>query len=211
MVGILLAQMQVVPSASGLSDSISTAMLLGSLLMGVATLFIWKNKEGSPVIGFLLGFLLGLIGLIIVLVAHPTAAKRREKEARERMLQQMGTRTGAFEPLPLAAQQAAAPYPVAAPAPQATVMPMRACPHCGHRFQCNVTICPKCGTSSEPWWHNSGYWFTKNTTGNEYWLEPTRQKWLLYRRTAGCPSCSQVMPANAAICPQCGVESNALA
>lgn len=211
MLGVILAQAPVAPSPSGMAHAVSTAMLLGSLLMGVVTMIIWKNKEGSPVIGFVLGFLLGLIGLIVVLLARPAAAKRREVEARERMLQQMGTRTGAFEPSPFALQPAAAPYSVAVPVAQPLVMPTRACPHCSHRFQCDVTMCPKCGRNSEPWWQDNGYWFTKNAEGNEYWLEPSRQQWLLYRRTATCPSCRQIMPANAAVCPQCGVESNALA
>ena len=42
--------------------------LIGGAVMGVITLLIHKKKGYSPVTGFLLGFLLGLIGLIVVLV-----------------------------------------------------------------------------------------------------------------------------------------------
>ena len=194
---------------SGLSSSVSTAMFVGSVIMGVVTMLIWKNKEGSSVIGFILGFLLGLIGLVVVLVAHPAAVKKREKETRERMLQQMTMKTGAFEPSPLANPQAAARYQVAVTSPPPLVIPMRVCPHCGHQFQSDVTTCPRCGRNSEPWSHHEGYWFTKNPAGQEFWLEPVRHTWLLYRRTENCPSCQRLMPANAAICPQCEAESNA--
>ena len=45
------------------------------LLSGVAAALIWSSKGGSPGAGFLIGLLLGPLGLIIVLVATPSRGK----------------------------------------------------------------------------------------------------------------------------------------
>jgi len=46
------------------------------LLMGVITMLIWNHKGGTKLVGFLWGFFLSLIGLVVVLVATPSAAKQ---------------------------------------------------------------------------------------------------------------------------------------
>jgi hypothetical protein len=43
-----------------------------AVVLGLISMNIWKGKGGSPAIGFVLGFFLGIIGLIIVALAKPT-------------------------------------------------------------------------------------------------------------------------------------------
>ena len=52
----------------------NTLLLIGvsGIVFGFISMFVWKNKGGSPPIGFVLGFFLGLIGLIIVAIAKPS-------------------------------------------------------------------------------------------------------------------------------------------
>jgi hypothetical protein len=45
------------------------------LLFGVVCSVIWKNKGGNALSGFLVGLLLGIIGLIIVAVADPNKGR----------------------------------------------------------------------------------------------------------------------------------------
>lgn len=49
-------------------------LLIIPLLFGYASSKIWSGKGGSPGAGFLLGFFLGIIGLVIVAVATPSRA-----------------------------------------------------------------------------------------------------------------------------------------
>jgi hypothetical protein len=48
---------------------------------GIASGLIWQSKGGNFAIGFLLGFFLGLIGLIIVLVVRPSGARSPDAPA----------------------------------------------------------------------------------------------------------------------------------
>jgi hypothetical protein len=180
------------------------ATLVGGVLFGLVTLYIWKNKGGSPVVGFLWGFLVGIFGLIVVLVANPSGAqKRREEEQRQRMLESIGTMGAGTETW-------ATSHVTAAPAAGAVVadLPMRTCPSCRQQMRCDLSLCPRCTQRSEPWYQQFGFWFTRNDAGQEYWLDPARNQWFIYRRGALCPSCGQNMPPEAAVCAACGIESN---
>jgi hypothetical protein len=48
-----------------------TILMISGVIFGVICAAIWSNKGGSGVSGFLIGLLLGLIGLIVVAVATP--------------------------------------------------------------------------------------------------------------------------------------------
>ena len=205
--------------------------LVVDVILGVGGLFIWRGKGGSPVVGFLWGFLMGLIGLLVVALATPSRGRKLEAEYRDRMLYQLETQTGAFEPAPkgpgygptpaeLAALGAAGATPAVAAGTAAPVAaqpvapvtgPARTCPHCRQEMQAESSQCPKCGLTSEPWWEFGGFWFTRNPQGQEMWFESGRSLWLLYRRTEECPSCGQAMAGNLSTCPACGTESNVLA
>ena len=183
MLGVLLAQMPRLPDFSGMSRAVQAISVFAGIFFGVICLFVWRNREGNPLVGFLWGALLGPLGLFVVLIAHPAVEKQRERETRERMIDQISTKTGAFEPSPLAAAPTPAPYMIAVEAQGPDVMPKRACPLCEHQFQCDVTMCPRCGRNSDPWRYYQGYWFTKNEAGEEFWLEPEKRVWLRYQGT----------------------------
>jgi hypothetical protein len=55
-------------------SGIWTIFLVSGLVFGLLSSVIWSNKGGNAVSAFLLGALLGLIGLLIVLVANPSKA-----------------------------------------------------------------------------------------------------------------------------------------
>ena len=44
---------------------------VGAIIFGMAAGYVWSNKGGQWFVGFLWGFLLGLIGLIVVAIAKP--------------------------------------------------------------------------------------------------------------------------------------------
>lgn len=59
-------------SGGGYSAGFLAGIAIVAVVLGVISMNIWKNKGGSPAIGFVLGFFLGLIGLIIVALAKPS-------------------------------------------------------------------------------------------------------------------------------------------
>jgi hypothetical protein len=54
------------------------AALVGTLIVGALIglwgMKVWRDKGGSAVVGFVLGFFLGLVGMIIVFLATPSKA-----------------------------------------------------------------------------------------------------------------------------------------
>jgi len=60
---------------SGVHDLVIVISLMGALLSGYAGMTIWARKGGKPGGGFLVGALLGVLGVFILAVAKP-----RQKE-----------------------------------------------------------------------------------------------------------------------------------
>jgi predicted RNA-binding Zn-ribbon protein involved in translation (DUF1610 family) len=164
-------------------DLANPFFLVGALVIGLISLVIWRNKGGSPVVGFLWGFLLGLIGLLVVAVAKPS-----------------GTRKVKDVP---AAQTQAWQQAVAAQTPQ------RPCPQCGQGIPADQPMCPSCRQPSEPWRMQNGVWITRNDN-RDWWLNPSSNQWQLHRINKFCPSCRGEMQPQDAACPECGALSNAI-
>ena len=158
-------------------------LLVIYVLWGLGAMAIWKNKGGSPLVGFLWGFFLQLIGIIVVAVAKPSGT-RRVKDVPAAQTQ--------------ARQQTAA---VAAP--------QRPCPHCGQGIAVDQPTCPSCRQASEPWRMQNGVWVTRNDN-RDWWLNTQTNQWQLYRINKFCPSCRAEMQAQDAACPECGALSNVL-
>jgi hypothetical protein len=79
MLGIAFALVLAVLGAAnghGYTPSAADTAAGGSLFIGVITMLIWSRKGGSKLVGFLWGFFLSLIGLIVVMAATPSAAKQ---------------------------------------------------------------------------------------------------------------------------------------
>jgi hypothetical protein len=87
----------------------------------------WKigDSKGHPALGFVLGFLLGLIGLVIIALVRPAQP-----------------RTYAYAPLPNSQQYAPPPKQVAAP--------MYACPSCRAPISPAASMCGSCRTAVRP-------------------------------------------------------------
>jgi hypothetical protein len=58
-------------SAASFNNLVFVIALIGSLFSGYAGMTVWKNKGGDPGGGFLLGGLLGPLGVFILVVAKP--------------------------------------------------------------------------------------------------------------------------------------------
>ncbi len=157
--------------------------LVGGVIFGLISLAVWQNKGGSPVVGFLWGFFLGLIGLIVVAVARPSGTRKVKNVP--------AAETAAW-------QQFAQPQ-----------VPSRPCPICGQAIQADQGVCPHCSQASEPWRNESGTWITRQD-GKEWWLNPQTNAWQMRRISKFCPNCLADMQLETATCPECGVLSNAL-
>jgi hypothetical protein len=53
-----------------------TLYLISGVIFGFACAAIWGNKGGNRFLAFLLGFLLGIIGLIIIVATNPKTSVR---------------------------------------------------------------------------------------------------------------------------------------
>jgi glutaredoxin len=58
-----------------MGDGFLFSLLVMGLICGVISMLIWQNKGGTPSGGFSFGFLLGIIGVILVLVLNPPGEK----------------------------------------------------------------------------------------------------------------------------------------
>lgn len=56
---------------------------IGTLLSGIVGMTLWKDKGGSPSGGFIIGLLLGVLGVFILAVATP-GQKEIDRVARSR-------------------------------------------------------------------------------------------------------------------------------
>ncbi|MEX0992157.1 MAG: zinc ribbon domain-containing protein [Actinomycetota bacterium] len=158
--------------------------LVGGVVFGLISLAVWQNKGGSPLVGFLWGFFLGLIGLLVVAIARPSGT-RKVKDV-------PAAQTAAW-------QQFAQPQ-----------VPSRPCPNCGQGIPADQGMCPSCNQTSEPWRNENGTWITRQD-GKDWWLNPQTNAWQMRRISKFCPNCLADMELEAATCPECGVVSNTLA
>ena len=55
--------------------SMTTAAIITNIISAFVGMFVWERKGGDPIGAFLLGAILGLLGLLILAVSHP-----RQKE-----------------------------------------------------------------------------------------------------------------------------------
>jgi hypothetical protein len=62
-------------SAASLNNLVTVIAAIGSVISGYIGMTVWKDKGGNPGGGFLLGGLLGPLGVFILVVAKP-----RQKE-----------------------------------------------------------------------------------------------------------------------------------
>jgi RNA polymerase subunit RPABC4/transcription elongation factor Spt4 len=159
-------------------------LLFGAAITGVIALAIWRSKGGSPIVGFLWGFLLGIIGIIVVAVARVPGTRK----------------------VPMVATAETAAWQEAQ---QATV-PQRPCPHCQATIPADRGTCPLCAQPSEPWRFRNGVWVTRND-GVDWWFNEQTNGWLPQRINKFCPYCRADMEPQDAVCPECGQTSSVLA
>lgn len=197
------------------------------LIMGVICAIIWSSKEGSIAFGFVLGFFLSFIGLILVIAMQPRDRRvptytggdpyRRIGAKSEAPSQTTGAVPttgpqvpipGPAMPVPSVAQPVATGPMVPAPGYQPPVT--RVCPHCSQSMTATERTCPACKQQSSPWRSENGSSVTLGEDGKEWRLESTSNTWVRYRTNKFCPHCmAEMQPAQIA-CPECGNESNAL-
>lgn len=136
----------------GESDSSTILVVWGfmAVVCGFVSSAIWKGKGGSGGSGFLIGFILGVLGLIYVIAAKPDAAQ------------------STFPQCPFCAEMVN---------PEAIVckhcgrdLPTRPCPACSRSIQRTVGICPHCKTASDAWVLHEGHWWRVDESGASLWL-----------------------------------------
>jgi hypothetical protein len=62
-------------NSSSVHDLVIVVALMGALFSGYAGMTIWARKGGKPGNGFLLGGLLGVLGVLILVLATPKQAE----------------------------------------------------------------------------------------------------------------------------------------
>lgn len=77
--------------ADNLRDLVIVVAFIGALFSGALGMTIWKDKGGSPTGGFVVGGLLGVLGVFILLVSKPGESEvDRVARSRERRATSMG-------------------------------------------------------------------------------------------------------------------------
>jgi hypothetical protein len=158
--------------------------LIAAVFLGFLAMAIWQHKGGSSVVGFLWGFFLGLIGVLVVVIARPSGTRK----------------TGNIPAAQTQAWQEALQ----------SQTPQRPCPHCGQGMPVDRANCPACQQISEPWRMQNGVWVTRNDN-RDWWLDPQTNEWRLQRINKFCPSCRAEMRPQDHTCSECGAISNAIA
>lgn len=133
--------------------------IVNGLIFGFAAGTIRANQGGTFGGGFWWGFLLGLIGLIVVAVTKPTPASA----------QALPTGPPAATP--------AAPAPAAPAGAVANPRAMRECPHCKEGMRRDASVCPHCRRDSEAWRYWEGRWWSPLGTDPPVWYDERTGRW----------------------------------
>ena len=135
-------------------------LLLIQAMFGFVCENIWAGKGGTKGMGFLLGFFLGVIGIVIVLLANPGSS---------------------------GATGARCPYCAEFVQPTAQVcrhcgrnLPVRACPNCNTQIVATAERCPNCRHRSSSWRLHDGHWW-KREGGVDYWYDDDAKTWQPFR------------------------------
>jgi RNA polymerase subunit RPABC4/transcription elongation factor Spt4 len=117
-----------------MSGGVIVILIADGLIFGFAAGTIRANQGGTFAGGFWWGFLLGIIGLIVVVATKPTAAAAAAPAA----------------PGPAHSPPApTTPRPVGAPASNPKAV--RECPHCKEAMRRDASVCPHCRRDSDAW------------------------------------------------------------
>jgi zinc ribbon protein len=138
-------------------------IFLLDIVLSIVCANIWKRKGGSAAVGFLLGFFLGIIGLIIVLLVNPGST---------------GSSGGAR--CPYCAEFVQAEARVCRHCGRD--LPMRACPYCHNQFMATADRCPSCKHNSPPWRLHEGRWW-KREDGVDLWYDDAAKTWQRFQQS----------------------------
>jgi hypothetical protein len=144
------------------SSSFWMRAAVGALLSGVITSVIWTNKGGTTIFGFAMGFFLGLIGILIAVLARPGGGASYRYSNN--------------------------------PVPASQIWDLgthRTCPHCHEMMHRDAVVCAHCKRESNPWHFQYGYWWTKDDSGADYWLDPLQNRWKPVTEFSDAPSPQQ--------------------
>jgi hypothetical protein len=159
-------------------------LLVGGLVFGLLAMRTWTRKGGSPVLGFVLGFFLGLIGwLIVALMRGPgyrAPAAYQPPDGTSWESSNLGV------PLPERVamdRRWMCPYCAQLVLQDAHVcsacgreLPLRACPHCNYNTLATSETCGACLKRSEGWKLHNGHWW-KREDGVVYVYDAAQQSW----------------------------------
>jgi hypothetical protein len=77
--------------------------------------------------------------------------------------------------------------------------PLRTCPSCGAKMQCDTRVCPTCGVESQPWIRHHGTWWFRSPSGWQWVDEAGVWRW--YRDGTPSSGATTDMTPNLAIDP----------
>jgi hypothetical protein len=158
--------------------------LIGGVIFGLLALRTWTRKGGSAVFGFLMGFLLGLIGLIIVALLRGPGYRQPRYAAQEG--EGGWTVAGSVVPQPPRVptdKRWTCPYCAQFVLQDARAcgacgreLPLRSCPHCNYNTLATSETCGACMKRSEAWKLHNGTWW-KREQGVVYFYDLAAKTW----------------------------------
>jgi glutaredoxin len=144
-----------------LGGGIIVILILNGLVFGFAAGTIRANQGGTFAGGFWWGFLLGIIGLIVVVATKPTAAP--------------AAAPAGPGPGPAPSPSPTAPRPIGASASNPKAV--RECPHCKEAMRRDASVCPHCRRDSDAWRYWEGRWWSPEGTEPPVWYDEPAGIW----------------------------------